>query len=96
MSSPGSTTRASIAEAKDNLPALVHGVEEGGAVEITRRGRPVAVLLSAAEYQRLRATRPGPWEALQAFRREHDLAALDVAGAFEETRDRSTGRDFTW
>ncbi len=45
----------SIAEARDGLTGLVHRVEEGEPIQLTRRGRPVAVLISVAEYQRLKA-----------------------------------------
>jgi prevent-host-death family protein len=34
----------SIAEAKNRLPELIRTVEEGGAVVITRHGKPVAQL----------------------------------------------------
>lgn len=34
----------SIAEAKNRLPELIRAVEEGGAVVITRHGKPVAQL----------------------------------------------------
>jgi antitoxin (DNA-binding transcriptional repressor) of toxin-antitoxin stability system len=37
--------RFTISEAKNNLPAIVHSVETGPSVKLTRRGRPVAVLL---------------------------------------------------
>ena len=33
----------SIAEARDALTGLVHRVEEGEPIQLTRRGRPVAV-----------------------------------------------------
>jgi prevent-host-death family protein len=58
----------SIAEAKNQLTRLIHQAERGDAVHITRRGRPVAVLLSEAEYARLRraTTRPTFWEATGA------------------------------
>jgi prevent-host-death family protein len=42
----------SIAEAKNQLPALVHRAEAGEAVTITRRGKPVAVVVSAELYER--------------------------------------------
>lgn len=35
-----------ITEAKNRLPSLVHRVEKGPAVKLTRHGRPVAVLVS--------------------------------------------------
>jgi prevent-host-death family protein len=43
----------SISEAKDQLPRIVHEAEAAGAVALTRRGKPVAILISKAEYDRL-------------------------------------------
>jgi len=43
----------SINEAKNKLPAIIHYVEKGPFVELTRRETPVAVLLSIEEYERL-------------------------------------------
>ena len=43
----------SIAEAKNNLSGLVHEAEQGHPVRLTRRGKPVAVLISTAQYERL-------------------------------------------
>ena len=40
-----------IAAAKNTLPQLVHQVELGEPVVLTRRGRPVAVLQSYAQFQ---------------------------------------------
>jgi prevent-host-death family protein len=48
----------SIAEARAKLPGLIREAEEGEAVQITRWGAPVAVLLSAAQYQKLAHGRP--------------------------------------
>jgi len=42
-----------IAEAKQTLPALVHQAEREGKIELTRRGKPVAYLVSAEQYSRL-------------------------------------------
>jgi prevent-host-death family protein len=86
----------SIASAKNNLPALVHEAELGDPIEITRRGQPVAVLLSMAEYRRLSDARPDAWERLQTFRANYDLAELDIAGALAGTRDASPGREVPW
>ena len=36
-----------IAKAKNRLTAIIHDVENGPAVKLTRHGKPVAVLLSA-------------------------------------------------
>ncbi len=84
--------RYSISEAKDHLPRLVHAVARNGPVEITRRGRPVAMLVSMGEYERLRGRRVGFWQALEAFRR---VAGRDMSlgdGVFLDLRDRGTGR----
>jgi prevent-host-death family protein len=43
----------SIAEAKNNLSGLVHEAEQGHPVRLTRRGKPVAVLISTEQYERL-------------------------------------------
>lgn len=40
-----------IADAKNTLPQLVHQVELGKPVVLSRRGKPVAVLQSYAQYQ---------------------------------------------
>ena len=84
--------RYSLSEAKDHLTRLVHAVARHGAVEITRRGRPVAMLVSIEDYQRLHGRRVGFWQALEAWRR---AAGRDIAlgdDIFLDIRDRSTGR----
>ena len=83
----------SVAEARNHLPALIRDAEDHP-VEISRRGKPVAVLLSRAEYDRLRGKRPSFWAALQEFRRKYDLESLDidVDEIFRDVRDRSPGR----
>ena len=45
----------SIAKARDHFTSLVRTVERESAVELTRRGKPVAVILSIREYERLSA-----------------------------------------
>lgn len=58
----------SIAEAKNCLPALIHQVETGEAVTITRRGKPVAVMMSVEAYERVQGT-GGSWmDRLDAWR----------------------------
>jgi len=58
----------SIAEARNNLARLVHVAEDGEPVRLTRRGKPVAVILSLTEYERLRAAGDGLGDRLQRFR----------------------------
>ena len=46
-----------ISEVKTHLPELVTGVEEREEeIVVTRKGRPAAVLVNVAEYERLKAT----------------------------------------
>jgi len=88
--------RVSVAEAKNTLPALLHEAESSP-VEIARRGKPVAVLLSCASYDRLRRRGDGVSSALERFRATHDLKELDAATAFADVRDRATeGRRLRW
>ncbi len=86
----------SIADARHQLPAIVHDAERGTPIELTRRGKPVAVLISIARWQRLSKGRPDFWKALQEFRRTHDLEALDADDVFSNLRDRSPGREVKW
>jgi prevent-host-death family protein len=85
--------RYSIAEARNQLARIVHDAEKGHPVELTRRGKPVAVLVSAREYARLHAGKESFWEAICRFRREHNLEELDIRPEeFPGPRDRSVGR----
>ena len=81
-----------ISEAKNKLPAIIHSVEKGPSVKLTRRGRPVAVLLSIKEYEALNRKRVGFWKALKAFKEKNkDVGMSDQD--LENLRDRSPGRE---
>lgn len=86
--------RYSIAQARHDLAALIHEVEEAGeAVTLTRRGHPVAMLVSLDEYRRLRGRSEGFWSSLSRFRETVDLDELKLGpDHFEGTRDHSPGR----
>ena len=88
----------SIAEAKNRLPAPVHSTDEGVAIELTRRGKPVAVLISMRDYERLTRRQEGFWSALESFRRRQtESQELVVTDAdFIGLRDRSPGREESW
>ncbi len=87
----------SIAKARDNLAAIVRDVERVSAVELTRRGEPVAVLLSIGEYRRLLAGKKKFWDAYSEFRDEVDPGRLDIEPEiFEGLRDISPGRETNW
>jgi prevent-host-death family protein len=82
-----------VAEAKDRLPSVVR--ETGTSpVEITRRGRPVAVLLSLEDFERLQRGRESFGAAYDRFRATADLSSAGIdPGTFEALRERSPGRD---
>ena len=89
----------SIAEARDNLASVVHEAERGAQVELTRRGKPVAVLIGVEDFERRQSkAKPGFREAYEKFLREHNLAELDIDPdeIFGTVRDPSPGRDFNW
>lgn len=88
----------SIAEAKNRLSRVVHEAEATAPVELTRRGQPVAMVISIEDYQELQAPRRTFWEAVQNFRTQHDMDSLDIDPdeIFGDVKDRSPGRDFSW
>ncbi len=83
----------SVAEARQRFTELVRTVERGKPVEITRRGRPVAVLVSAADYARLAKSGASFVAAVDSFRADVDPKALRGGDAFANARDRDEGRE---
>lgn len=87
----------SIAEARARLPGLVKEAEAGAAVQITRWGTPVAVLVSATRYQQLAHGRPSFGVALDALLEQVEMSAIQLdRGELENLRDRGTGREPRW
>ena len=87
----------SIAEARHDLAAVVHQLERQPGIQLTRRGKPVAMLLSLREYHRLTAQTQGFWAAYSAFAEAVDLPRLKIEPhVFEAVRDRSRGREVNW
>ena len=86
--------RHSITEARRNLPRLIREAEGGKAVELTRRGTPVAVLVGHRQFERLTGRRLGFAKAYDRFASEVHLAelALDPDQVFAETRQETPGR----
>lgn len=89
----GMSRRYSIAEARSRLPSIVDEAESGVEVELTRRGQPVAVLVSRREFERLRGKRLRFSDAYAKFLERHSLEELGVEDDFATiTRDRTPGR----
>lgn len=84
----------SIANAKNSLSRIVHEAEEGETVHLTRRGKLVAVLLSAKEYQKMNKKQSSPADALQQFLTNEDYKDVDIdPTVFEGLRAKTSGRD---
>lgn len=87
-------TRYSIADARAHLADIVSEALEGHSVELTRHGKPVAVVLSVDELQRLRAGRTSFADAFRRYRDRYGAAASAAdEDAFANVRDRSVGRE---
>ena len=85
--------RYSIAEARSRLPRIVDAAEAGVEIELTRRGQPVAVLVSHREFERLRGKRVHFRDAYKKFLKTHSLQEIGVDDDFAaSTRDRTRGR----
>jgi prevent-host-death family protein len=83
----------SIADARRNLPSLVDEAEAGSEVQLTRRGRAVAVVVSVQEYERLKANRVGFSVAYQEFRKHFPVEGEGIPSRyFRAIRDRGVGR----
>lgn len=65
------TVSVSIAHAKNNLPQLIHDVEAGLTVHVTRHGRAAAVLISAEMFAALEEQRQGFAAGMQRFLHRH-------------------------
>ena len=82
----------SIAQTRDKFASIVHEVEHLSAVEVTRRGKPIAMIISIAEYERLKAGKQNFWDACTEFRESINWDDVDIGPeTFAEVRDRSTG-----
>jgi prevent-host-death family protein len=84
----------SIAEARGQLPRLLYAVEAGEQIEITRRGKPVAVVLSIEDYKRLTGPTRSFAEAYEAWQATVTDADRELPAEYwDELRDRSEGRE---
>lgn len=85
----------SIAQARSTLPTLIREAEAGEAIELTRRGESVAILLGREQYERLAAGTRRFSEAWDEFLAESDLRELDIDPdeIFAGVRDASPGRN---
>jgi prevent-host-death family protein len=89
----GMPKRYSIADARAHLPTIVDDAEAGQEIELTRRGKPVAVVVSLRELERLRGARTQFRDAYRRFLQSHALRDIGLDADFlGSTRDRAPGR----
>ena len=72
------TENYSIADARHNFPTLVREAENGKVVGLTRRGRPVAMLIGQRHYEQLASNYQGFAESYRSFAVNVDLGKLDI------------------
>lgn len=83
----------SVASARSKLAEIIDEVEAGEDVEIVRRGKKVAILISPARYARMNGERTAFGDAYDAFMKRRDPETFGVEpGTIEKSRDRSPGR----
>jgi prevent-host-death family protein len=89
--------RYSIAEAKNQLPAVIHAVEQGEPIEITRHGRAVAIVISISDYLQICSARPDLWAAYQSWcERRSELTDADVDALADPSRDIEPSGRIDW
>ncbi|RIZ65132.1 MAG: type II toxin-antitoxin system Phd/YefM family antitoxin [Methylococcales bacterium] len=87
---------STIAEAKNNLSQLIYQLEADETIHLTRHGKPVAVMLSEANYQKLIHKNNSLYQAIQQWRNElKDDVALTEA-ELKNIRNSSQERVFSW
>jgi prevent-host-death family protein len=88
--------RYSIAEARASLPTIVDQAEAGQEIEITRRGKPVAVVISSCEFDRLRGEHSRFRDAYKTFIKKYPLREAGLNDDFlDSIRRRDSGRKVT-
>lgn len=85
--------RYSIAEARSSLPRIVDQAEAGVEIQLTRRGKPVAAVVSLRALERLRGDRPRFRTAYHDFLEQYSLDEVGVDDdRFSRAREKSAGR----
>ena len=88
----------SIAEAKDQLPRILRNLNQFGEVQLTRYGKPIAVLLSAQQYRLLQQRQALDFnDVLRTLRKNiANTSELDDTQVFETNRHEQHDRDFAF
>ena len=90
----GMTRKYSVAEARSSLPTIIDQAESGLGVELTRRGKPVAVVISVREFERLRGDGASFGAAYRRFLETHSLEEIGLEdNFFASGREKGRGRE---
>jgi prevent-host-death family protein len=83
----------SVADARAHLPDILDDVEAGKDVQLTRRGRAVALVLSPQRYDMLRSEHTNFGDVFRAFLGRHAQEEIGLEpDFFSSIRDREPGR----
>ena len=85
----------SVEQISVNSNKIIQEVTRGEAIQITRDGKEVAVIISPEEYEKLLNQTPNFWESIERFREEYNIetADIDPSEIFAGVRDKSPGRE---
>ena len=88
--------KVSVAEARQHFARLIKRAQQGKTIEITRRGEPVAVLLSASAYSAITGEASSFIDAMSRVRKRLGVDELEIGDAeFEGLRGESPGREIS-
>jgi prevent-host-death family protein len=87
---------STIADAKSNLSQLINQLDSDEAIHLTKHGKPVAVMLSEANYQKLTQKRTGLYEAIQQWRTQLTVDSALTETELKQIRAASQERPFSW
>ena len=79
--------RTSIYEARNNFSALVKSAEEGEVIDLTRYDKPVAVIISYAEYEQFEDSKPTLLSALDKLKKEYADVVDDLGFDITPSRE---------
>lgn len=86
-------TQFVVTDISEHFNDMLHVIEPGDAVELTRNGKPIAVLVSVQVYQNFKPKQKDFWDALEKFRQGMDVCGLEIADDLFDVRDASPGRE---
>ncbi|MEZ5538201.1 MAG: type II toxin-antitoxin system Phd/YefM family antitoxin [Thiolinea sp.] len=93
-------SEAAISTLKNHLPEWVHKAEQGEDIQITRHGKPVAVMVSLEKYQRAFPAKADLANVFKRWREQYPEAegftAEEEKAMYERTREPLVPRPGVW